>query len=147
MELDLNKKDRDYLFGRLLAVYDKIEEDVFRQENRKEGKDERLTNAIRLQAKYVQRPMDGWKILEGVITPYLSRLPGQKREYYKRVISEIVSSFREEDETNMNRNLGPMYLVGYYLQRDELRNIRKDKEETEKTEEKVKEETNEHFTK
>lgn len=126
MKLDLENKDRSYLFGRLLAVCEMVERRTY---DRGETRD---PNAIRLQSAYVNHPMQTWKILEGLLNPYFQKLRPGSREYYRGLVSGIVSSFREEDAGILNQGLKEDYLLGYYLQRAELN---KKKEEIGGTEE------------
>ena len=52
--------------------------------------------------------------------PYFRKLKPGSREYYRRMVSDIVTLFREEDAEKMNQELRETYLLGYYLQRAEL---------------------------
>ncbi len=125
MTLDLENTNRSYLFGRLLAVYEKLERATYGQ-----GED-RDTNATRLQAAYVNHPMQTWKILEDQARPYFQKLSPGSREYYKSLIGNIVCLF--EDVSNkswMNQTLDEEYLLGYYLQRNEFYNKKTTTEET-----------------
>ena len=135
MRLDLENHDRSYLFGRLLAVCEKVERMTY---DREESRD---PNAIRLQSAYVNHPMQTWKILEGLLNPYFQKLKPGAREYYRNIISEIVLSFRDEDVKSMNQELKETYLLGYYLQRAELNRSKKGTKE--ETREEIKEETKE----
>lgn len=126
MKLDLENRDRSYLFGRLLAVMEKVERSTYDKEESREP------NAIRLQSVYVNHPFQVWKILEDSLNPYFQRLRPGSRKYYKDLISEIAGMFREEDLPILNQSLKETYLLGYYLQRMELnRNNKEQKEETE----------------
>ena len=86
-------------------------------------------NAIRLQSAFVNHPMQTWKILEGLLNPYFQKLRPGSREYYRELISQIVTSFREDDAAVLNQELKETYLLGYYLQRAELNKKREEKEE------------------
>lgn len=123
MKLNLENQDRSYLFGRLLAVCEKVERRTY------DAGEARDPNAIRLQSAYVHHPMQTWKILEGLLVPYFQKLRPQHREYYRRLISDIVVSFKEEDEVVLNQELKETYLLGYYLQRAELNRKKEEKEE------------------
>lgn len=126
MKLDLENRDRSYLFGRLLAVMEKVERSTY------DRGESRETNAIRLQSVYVNHPFQVWKTLEGVLNPYFQKLSPGSRKYYKDLISEITGMLLEEDEPILNQSLKETYLLGYYLQRMELnRNNKKQEEETE----------------
>ncbi len=114
MRLDTENRDRSYLFGRLLAIYENAERITYDKE------EQRDPNAIRLQSAYVNHPMQTWKTLQELLNPYLQRSTPGMREYYRKMISEIVALFKEEDEDRLNQGLQETYLLGYYLQRAEL---------------------------
>ena len=114
MKLDLENHDRSYLYGRLLAVCEAVERATYDRGEAREP------NAIRLQSAYVNHPMQTWKILDGLLNPYFQKLNPGLREYYRRLITEIVGSFEEEDAKKLNQELKESYLLGYYLQRAEL---------------------------
>jgi CRISPR-associated protein Csd1 len=123
MKLDVRNQDRSYLFGRLLAVLEKVERATY------ERGESREPNAIRLQAAYVNHPFKTWMILEDVLKPYFQKLKPGSREYYRRLISEITELFSEDNQQLLNQGLSEMYLLGYYLQRAELNQKNEDKEE------------------
>ena len=125
MELDRNETDRSYLYGRLLAVYEKVEKWALG------SNEDRLPNAIRLQAAYSQHPATTRKVIENALVPYYQKLGAKKSEYYKREIEEI--SLKLELDTT-NRALSEMYLPGYWAERAEL-NKKKDKEDRNNSEE------------
>lgn len=125
MKLDLNNHDRSYLFGRLLAVCEKVERATYDRDEKRDP------NAIRLQAAYVNHPMQTWKTLEGLLNPYFQKLTPGSREYYRSLIGEIVASLQEEDADKLNQALKETYLLGYYLQRSAL-NQKKEQQEGEK---------------
>jgi CRISPR-associated protein Csd1 len=114
MKLDQENHDRSYLFGRLLAVYERVERSTY---ERGEGRE---PNAIRLQNAYVNHPMQTRMILEDAVRPYFQKLSSGSREYYRRLISEITVCFQDEDQGKMNQRLKESYLLGYYLQRAEF---------------------------
>ncbi len=123
MILDLENSDRSYLFGRLLAIYEKIERSTY------DSGESRETNAIRLQAAYVNYPMQVWKTLESAVNPYFQKLSPGLREYYRNMISEIAVQLSLCDERERNQRLKETYLLGYYLQRKELNSKKTEKKE------------------
>jgi len=123
MILDKKNTDRSYLFGRLLAVYEKIEKLATDNDEKRE------TNALRLQAAFVNHPAQIWKILEEKTNPYLESLYPGTREKYRQLISEIVCCFEETDAMCMNKGLNENYLLGYYLQRMELKQSKNNQED------------------
>jgi CRISPR-associated protein Csd1 len=114
MKLNPDNRDRSYLFGRLLAVYEQIERSTY---DRGEGRE---PNAIRLQSAFVNHPMQTRMILEDAVRPYLAKLSPGKRADYRKLISDITLGFLEEDQSRLNQRLGETYLLGYYLQRAEF---------------------------
>lgn len=131
MAVDYENTDRSYLFGRLLAVLEKVEDDA----NKNSGV-QRETNAMRYRSAFVQHPGRTWKILEGKLGEgYFSRLSPGLTSYYKGIISEIVSKMDIDNHSKLNASLSDVYLLGYYLQRDELykrKNSNTEKREGEK---------------
>jgi len=116
MALDKDKKDRSYQFGRLLAVFEKIERDVYSVSGEK-----RETNAIRMQSVYVKRPAYASKILiEQLKNSYYPKLSVGSRTYYDKLIGQIMSVISEFGDEKFNKPLSETYLLGYYLQRNDL---------------------------
>ena len=114
MALDENLDDRSYQFGRLLAVLEKIERDTYR-----DG-DVRDTNAIRLQAFYSQRPLTAFsQIMTGLKTGYYPRLTEGSKMYYEKIIGQIMEKISSSEE-DPDKPLAETYLMGYYLQKNEL---------------------------
>lgn len=126
MSLDKEKKDRSYQFGRLLAVMEKVERDTYTDEGRE-------PNAIRMQSVFCDRPLYTAKIINDRLNPYFERLRPGSRAYYKKLIGEIAEQLSNYDDAQLNRPLGDTYLMGYYLQRNELYTSKSNetKEETE----------------
>ncbi len=122
MKLNTDNQDRSYLFGRLLAVYESAERLTY------DKGEQREPNAVRLQAAYVNHPMQTLQTLQELMNPYFQKLYPGLREKYRDLIGEIIASFREEDEPLLNQGLQETYLLGYYLQRAELRKKKEDKE-------------------
>lgn len=123
MKLDLENRDRSYLFGRVLAVLEKVERAAY------DRGESREPNAIRLQSAYVNHPLKTWMILEDVLRPYYQKLKPGSREYYKNLIGEITGLFEDDDQSVLNQGLKETYLLGYYLQRAELNKKKDDQKE------------------
>ncbi len=125
--LDKSAKDRSYLYGRLLAVADRIEYMTY------DAKDNgRITNAKRYMSTFSQRPYETWKVIEENIQPYLAKLDVVKRKYYENLLSEICNLF-DIDKFKENKKLDGLYLLGDHSQEDDLRfkqeNLEEQKEE------------------
>ncbi|WP_281889848.1 type I-C CRISPR-associated protein Cas8c/Csd1 [Paenibacillus sp. YYML68] len=108
--LDTKNNDRDYLFGRLLAVADVLE-------RRALGDEERASNAIRYMNAFSRHPARTWKTIQDCLQPYQARL-GTKATYLTKIIDEVAS--RIPIEQFNNKPLSGLYLLGYYSQRHEL---------------------------
>ena len=127
MALEPDKHDISYQYGRLLAILEKIERDTYDKEESREP------NAIRMQTVYTQRPLHTSRIImEQLKNAYYRQLKPASRIYYDRLIGEIEDHISDFPEAEQNRPLGDTYLLGYYLQRNELY---KSKAEEKKTEE------------
>jgi len=113
MALDETRRTRDYLYGRLLAIADVIEERALYK-----AEQNRPTNAIRYMQQFSQRPFRTWKQIHDLLMPYLMRL-GSRASYYKNLIAEVESMFTPEDFVS-TRSLSGEYLLGFYCQRQKL---------------------------
>lgn len=113
MSLDKEKKDRSYQFGRLLAVMEKVERDTYTDEGRE-------PNAIRMQSVFCEKPFHTTNIISGRLEPYFNKLSPSSRAYYRSLIGKIMEELSNYDDAQLNRPLGDTYLMGYYLQRNEL---------------------------
>lgn len=109
--LDRHCKDRNYLFGRLLAVADVLERRALDKE------ETRATNAIRYMNSFAQNPGRTWKTIQESIQPYQAKL-GAKATYLSILIDEICDQFEIEDFNN--KPLNEKYLLGFYSQRRDL---------------------------
>ena len=128
MTLDLNNKDRSYLFGRLLAIAEYVENYAYVIS----AQEKRQTNAMKYQTAFVHHPMKTWMILEDALKPYYRKFTDEYE--FKKNIDSILEILRDEDEKYLNQPLNENYLLGYYLQRIEL--YKKSKKDEKKEEEK-----------
>ncbi len=119
--LDRTNSDRSYLFGRLLAVLDRIENTaLYKKESAgSDSRDHRDTNAMRLWSAYAAHPWMTFSNLRKCIQPYLSSLNSVSREFYQNEMQEILLKLDTSDR-KLNRQLEPEYLMGFYLERDVL---------------------------
>lgn len=123
--LDKKNEQRDYLFGRLLAVADLLERSALDRD------EQRATNAIRYMNAFSQRPARTWNIIQANIQPYQAKL-GKKLNFYNQIIDEIGSMLKPEDFTD--KPLSGLYLLGFYSQRHELYKGKNEKDEGEMVE-------------
>lgn len=123
MSLDETRTTRDYLYGRLLAIADALEERALYK-----AKEKRATNAARYMPQFSQRPYQTWKQIHEALTPYMVRLGGA--HYYKNLMAEVINLNPEALEGN--NPLTGEYLLGYYCQRQKLREKKDDNASEEK---------------
>ena len=121
--LEENNKDRSYLYGRLLAIYEKLEADTLYSGTNEVGN--RSTNAERLWTAYTKTPARTLMILEEKIRPYKERLQKGKPSsyiYYERLIGKIINdlSGNENFDNEKNNPLNEDFVFGYYAQKQDL---------------------------
>lgn len=118
LALDPNNHDRDYLYGRLLAVADIAELTTYDTDDR------RTTNAKRYFSSFASRPCSTWEIIRKQLVPYLGKLDKDNRSdyhdnYYTNMIHSITSMFSRTDFED-NSKLDPIYLHAYSCQVKEM---------------------------
>ena len=126
--LDKKQKDRNYLYGRLLAVADRIEYRTYDDKDKA-----RVTNAKRYMSTFSQRPFETWKVIEESIQPYMNKLQIAERRFYENVLNDIYELF-DADSFQDNKKLDGLYLLGFHSQAYDLKAKKedfKDKEEEE----------------
>lgn len=114
MSLEENRRSRDYLFGRLLAIAENIESLALYI-----AKEARDTTATRLMQRFADHPASTWRTIELALVPYMSRLQANRPAVSykrKRLLDDIIQSFQNGDFTNNNRLSGE-FLLGYHCQR------------------------------
>lgn len=116
MALDESCRDRNYLFGRILACAEQVE----RYAQNLTMDEKRVTNAERSQIMFVQRPAKTTVLLQNKLNPYLSRIQsknGSKRRY--QLMLDLIDCLGKEDFNN--KPLNELYLLGYSSQLMEFR--------------------------
>ena len=114
MTLEADRTTRDYLYGRLLALAERIERValIVADENRD-------TNASRLMQRFADRPFSTWPSIEKALIPYKARLrvnrPGFLYNMERRV-DEVMNAFRPDDFLD-DRRLSGEFLLGYHCER------------------------------
>ncbi len=122
MALNKESRDRSYLYGRLLAVADRIEYRTFiTGENRE-------TNAKRFMNGFSQHPFRTWKIIEERIQPYKEKLDMKEKLVYEHLIEEICWNFEDGDYEKTDA-LDGRYLLGFHNQAYALRKKEENKDE------------------
>ncbi len=115
MALDETRKTRDYLYGRLLALADSLEQWALS----KTGED-RQTNAARLMQRFADHPYSTWRTIELSLAPYKARLGGQSQKR-QALIDKVHSMFDPPDDYTSDKKLSGEFLLGYHCQRENLK--------------------------
>ena len=112
MALEENRTTRDYLYGRLLAIADRLEGQALYK-----AKEKRATNAARFMQLFAEHPYKTWRQIELALSPYKARLGGA--HYFTGLIDEVMCKFGSDDFIN-DKPLSGEFLLGYHCQRAKL---------------------------
>jgi CRISPR-associated protein Csd1 len=118
MALERERKTRDYLYGRLLALAEHLEGRALYV-----GGEMRATNAEKLMQRFAERPQSTWLILETGLTPYKVRLSAKRSGFLYAMMQEmddVIAAFDTVDFVS-DRRLTGEFLLGYHCQRAALR--------------------------
>ena len=117
MSLDANKMDRSYQFGRLMAIFEQIERAV----SYKTGQEHKTSYTIRHQKAFCNRPFTATEDIHGHLREaYLPRLSVGSQVYYQNLIGDVMMILSQFPGEELNRKLSETYLLGYYLQRNDM---------------------------
>ena len=118
MALETERTSRDYLFGRLLAVAERIEFIALRVAD-----ETRDTSAERLMQRFASHPSSTWKNIELALVPYRPRLRNRRLAFLNsmdKLLDDILNAFEGNDFTRDDA-LSSEFLLGYHCQRQALR--------------------------
>ena len=115
MALDENRTTRDYLYGRLLALADSLEQWALN----KAGED-RQTNAARLMQRFADHPYSTWRTIELSLAPYKARLGGQSQKR-QALVDKVHNMFDPPEDYTSDKQLSGEFLLGYHCQREALK--------------------------
>lgn len=119
MALEEERTTRDYLYGRLLAIAEKIEETALYV-----GGEERPTTAARLMQRFADRPFSTWRNIELALQPYMQRLKSNRAGFLvnrTKELDSIFEAFSPDDFTN-DKSLSGEFLLGYHCQKQAWQN-------------------------
>lgn len=120
MSLETECTNRDYLYGRLLALAEKIERRALKKSGEK-----RITNAQRLMQHFSVKPYTTWETLRKSLQPYINRLITSEDvgwiKDWENEIENVSCLFKHEDFIS-NRKLTGEFLLGYYCQKNYIKN-------------------------
>ena len=119
MALETDRNTRDYLYGRLLAIAENIENFAL-----KKSGENRDTAASRLMQRFSERPHSTWKNIELALSPYKSRLRSSEKGAgflftREKLLDEVCCAFQVDDFTS-DAALTGEFLLGYHCQRGAL---------------------------
>ena len=120
MALEQDRRSRDSLYGRLLAIADSIESYALSL-----GEENRDTTAARLMQRFADRPASTWRNIAMALRPYMTRLRSREKSAgflvnREKLLDEVTDSFQGTDFTNDARLTGE-FLLGYHCQRQAWR--------------------------
>jgi CRISPR-associated protein Csd1 len=110
MALDEKQNDRSYIFGRLLAIAQQIEEYAQYVSGEK-----RETNAERFMHQFKLHPYKTWGIIVDKLKPYSAKLGG-KGTGLTELMTTVTSRIPYNEFTSIKK-LEDSYILGYYCQR------------------------------
>ena len=126
--LNDNINDRNVLFGRLLAVYDYMEQRaMFEYDENGKVKERRTTNAKRYWNAYSSRPAKTFKTIRQNLIAYEKRLNDFELSKFEEWTGEIMACLSEKGFDNTA--LSEMYLPGYYQQMEYMKKAFQKKEQ------------------
>lgn len=128
MALEPERTSRDYLYGRLLAVAERIEEMALYVAG-----EDRPTTAARLMQRFADHPCSTWRSIEMALQPYMQRLQASRGGFLhnmRTLLDDIVQSFQGDDFTS-GQGLTGEFLLGYHCQRQAWKKDKSNAAETE----------------
>lgn len=121
MNLDESRKNRDYLYGRLLALGEHLEASALRIAD---SKNPRQTKAEQLMAHFARKPYSTWRSIELSLSPYRAILRkkagGRLLARIEGDVDEVMTLFSELSDRDDFTNDAPLsgeFLLGYHCQR------------------------------
>lgn len=128
MGLEQDNTSRAYLYGRLLAIAERLEDAALYVAGER-----RTTTAARLMQRFADRPSSTWRNIELALQPYIQRLKNNRAGFLhntQTLLDEVMNKFKEGDFVN-DKPLSGEFLLAYHSQRLDLRNKTKANEEIE----------------
>jgi len=119
MALEEERITRDYLYGRLLAIAERIEEVALGV-----GGEKRPTTASRLMQRFADRPFSTWRNIELGLQPYMQRLQVSRAGFLansKKELDVVQDAFLSDDFIS-DKPLTGEFLLGYHCQKQDWRN-------------------------
>ncbi|BCA79945.1 type I-C CRISPR-associated protein Cas8c/Csd1 [Desulfuromonas sp. AOP6] len=114
MSLEEDRTTRDYLYGRLLAIAERIESVALSVAG-----ESRPTTAARLMQRFADRPFSTWRNIELALQPYMQRLQSNRAGFLTNMKKEFdtVTGLFKTGEFEQDKALSGEFLLGYHCQR------------------------------
>ncbi|PPK74433.1 CRISPR-associated Csd1 family protein [Methylobacter tundripaludum] len=127
MALEENYHSRDYLYGRLLATAERIEDVALSVSG-----ENRSTTAARLMQRFADRPYATWRTIELALQPYMQRLRVSRAGFLTNQLKEIdlILALFKHEEFSSKEALSGEFLLGYHCQRQKQRTKTETTDET-----------------
>jgi len=127
MALEENYHARDYLFGRLLAIAERIEDVALSVSG-----ENRPTTAARLMQRFADRPFETWRTIELALQPYMQRLRVSRAGFLTNQLKELdtVQAMFKHDDFTSKAALSGEFLLGYHCQRQKFKTKSETTDET-----------------
>lgn len=118
MALEENYHSRDYLYGRLLAIAERIEDVALNV-----GGENRSTTAARLMQRFADRPFETWRTIELALQPYMQRLRVSRAGFLTNQLKEmdVILALFQHDDFSRKEALSGEFLLAYHCQRQKFR--------------------------
>lgn len=116
MTLEESNDSRDYLYGRLLAIAERIEEIALNVA----GEKARPTTAQRLMQRFADHPFSTWRNIELALQPYIQRLQSSRAPFLhkrKKELDTVLCALSSVDDSTRDKPLSGEFLLGYHCQR------------------------------
>lgn len=114
MALDESNHNRDYLYGRLLAVAERLEQIALQVAG-----ENRATTAERFMQQFSERPFSTWRNIELALAPYKRRLQSNRAGFLvnrENEITEITNLFDSQAYCDDSKLTGE-FLLGFHAQK------------------------------
>ena len=119
MALETDRRTRDYLYGRLLAIAERIESVALGVADERQ----RDTSAARMMQRFADRPYSTWRTIELALVPYKTRLRVSRAPFLSKMdkqLDEVMCVFAGDDFTK-DAPLSGEFLLAYHCQRQALK--------------------------
>lgn len=125
MSLDIESKDRSYIFGQLLATAEMLERSALAMGSSNNKEALRNTAAEKYFVRFQRYPVETWTTIRNQLNSYMMKLKSAGKPFYINKINELTDRL---DLTQKDK-LEPSFLQGYSSQIMEYRNYSKKSEQ------------------